>query len=185
MNTAQQTIDYTLVRSKRRTIGIEIRPDGQVLVRAPKRAAVRLIESFIARKQQWIQTHVARIQDRDTINIDHLFTPMSRDEIRRKITDRVDIYATTYHFTYTKVRISNAKTRWGSCSSSGTIAINWRLAFCPTHVMDYVIVHELAHTEQMNHGPKFWAIVARICPDYKRAKAWLKDHQRALSEWAL
>lgn len=181
--TISTQLQYTLVRSKRRTISIEIKPDASVVVRAPKRTAKRLIEAFVARKQPWIQKHQAQIRDRHTINLDHLFTPMSKAEIRQRITDRVGVYARTYGFNYTKVRISNAKARWGSCSSSGTISLNWRLAFCPTHVLDYVIVHELAHTEEMNHGPKFWAIVARILPDFESAKTWLKSHQYALSDW--
>jgi predicted metal-dependent hydrolase len=74
------------------------------------------------------------------------------------------------------VRISKARTRWGSCSSNGNIALNWRLAMAPPEILDYIIVHELAHLKHPNHSRAFWAEVGRILPDYKARKQWLKQY---------
>ncbi|MEI9865840.1 MAG: SprT family zinc-dependent metalloprotease [Limisphaerales bacterium] len=76
----------------------------------------------------------------------------------------------------TRVSVRNQKSRWGSCSRRGTISLNWRLIQCPFFVRDYIILHELAHRRQMNHSNKFWQEVERLCPDYRTAEAWVKQH---------
>jgi predicted metal-dependent hydrolase len=78
------------------------------------------------------------------------------------------------------VRISSARTRWGSCSSRGSLSFTWRLVMAPVEVVDYVIVHELAHLRVHNHSPEFWKEVARLMPDYAQRKQWLKDNGRLL-----
>ncbi len=75
---------------------------------------------------------------------------------------------------YRKLRLNDAKTNWGSCSSLGYLNFNWRLIQCPPPVIDYIIVHELAHLVEMNHSPRFWDQVARMCPNYLEHKAWLR-----------
>lgn len=82
-----------------------------------------------------------------------------------------------------QVRLRSQSSRWGSCSSSGTINYNWRLILAPPHVLDYVAAHEVAHLVEMNHSPAFWATVTRTLPDMERGKAWLKAHGRALMAW--
>lgn len=76
-----------------------------------------------------------------------------------------------------KVVVRDQRTRWGSCSTSGTISLNWRLILVPPATRDYVIYHELMHTKRFDHSPKFWALVAAVCPRYKFHEAWLKEHQ--------
>ena len=71
--------------------------------------------------------------------------------------------------------LSSARTRWGSCSSSGTIRLNWRLVHFPLPIVDYVIAHELAHLAELNHGPRFWQRVAQLYPDWQRARTWLRE----------
>ena len=75
-----------------------------------------------------------------------------------------------------RVTIRNQRTRWGSCSHNGTISLNWRLIQAPPFVRDYICLHELAHLRQMNHSRRFWEEVARLCPDYKVAERWIKEH---------
>ncbi len=82
---------------------------------------------------------------------------------------------------YTKITIRDQKTRWGSCSSSGTLSFNYRLMYAPPRVLDYVVVHELCHLTHMNHSKDFWNMVASIMPDYKSYRQWLKDHGRELN----
>ncbi len=77
-----------------------------------------------------------------------------------------------------RITIRSQRTRWGSCSRRGTVSLNWRLIQLPPSVSDYILLHELAHLRHMNHGPRFWAEVERLCPDYLRAEEWLKQHGR-------
>jgi hypothetical protein len=79
-----------------------------------------------------------------------------------------------------RVVVRNQKTRWGSCSRKGTISLNWRLIQVPEYVRDYIILHELMHLRQLNHSPRFWAEVEKVCPDYRAAEAWLKQNSSLL-----
>jgi predicted metal-dependent hydrolase len=80
-----------------------------------------------------------------------------------------------------KVKLSSAKKSWGSCSSLGNINLNWRLVKAPMQVVDYVVVHELAHLKQMNHSPKFWYEVQKIIPDYQKCRQWLRKYEFLLN----
>jgi predicted metal-dependent hydrolase len=100
---------------------------------------------------------------------------------RSVITARVDFLAKENKFTWRKIRISSARTRWGSCSSNGTLSFTWRLIMAPQEVIDYVVVHELVHTQVRNHSPRFWRQVAAIMPAYKRYVTWLKKNGRFLT----
>jgi predicted metal-dependent hydrolase len=99
---------------------------------------------------------------------------------KKVIFERVKFYSENYGFEYKRVAIKDQRSRWGSCSSRKNLNFNWRLTFAPIEVMDYVIVHELAHTKEMNHSKKFWELVSSICPNFKRCKLWLKENQRAM-----
>ncbi|MEO8256774.1 MAG: M48 family metallopeptidase [Acidobacteriota bacterium] len=77
-----------------------------------------------------------------------------------------------------RISVRNQRWRWGSCSRTGHICLNWRLVQMPASVRDYVLTHELMHLKQMDHSPKFWALVARACPDYEAARQWLRGYAR-------
>lgn len=79
-----------------------------------------------------------------------------------------------------EVTVRDQRTRWGSCSSSGTISLNWRLVQAPTFAADYIILHELMHVREMNHSERFWSLVAGVCPRWREAERWLKNHGGAL-----
>ena len=103
-----------------------------------------------------------------------------RNAAREVFTNRVEYY---HRFTgghYTSITIRDQKTRWGSCSSKGNLNFNWRLIFAPEKVLDYVVVHELAHRKEMNHSPAFYAVVASVMPEYKTYEKWLRDNGRTL-----
>jgi len=82
---------------------------------------------------------------------------------------------------YNRLTVRGQKTRWGSCSQKGNLSFNWRLLMAPQPVIDYVIVHELAHLKEMNHSKRFWDLVAAHCPGWRRHRKWLKDHQAELA----
>ncbi len=92
------------------------------------------------------------------------------------ILERTKLLAQTMGITYKKVTIRKQKTRWGSCSSAGNLNFNWQLVHFPPKMIDYVIVHELAHRKHMNHSAAFWEVVRRFCPDYKAHRAWIQRH---------
>jgi len=98
-----------------------------------------------------------------------------RDEARRDIADCVHKRATQMKVQPNGIRIKEQRTRWGSCSSKRNLSFNWRLIMAPPEVLDYLVVHELAHLTEMNHSTRFWHIVRSYCPDFARQRAWLKE----------
>jgi hypothetical protein len=109
-----------------------------------------------------------------------LFEAWYRKRARAVLAARLAELAAQHGFRYGQMRLSSARTRWGSCSSSGTISLNWKLVMAPPEIIDYVILHELAHTQERNHSARFWALVARLDPEYKARRRWLKENGACL-----
>jgi len=108
-------------------------------------------------------------------NAKQIFQNWYRQEAGRIIPERVQRFAEDHHFSYKKIRISSARTRWGSCSASGTLSFSWRLIMTPLDVVDYVIIHELVHTIHHNHSKQFWEMVEILLPDYRDRRKRLKQ----------
>jgi predicted metal-dependent hydrolase len=104
-----------------------------------------------------------------------------RREAEKLIRKRVDELRSRLGITYGRLSIRGARTRWGSCSQKGNLNFNWKLMMAPEPVIDYVIIHELAHLKEMNHTKKFWSLVAQHCPQWRKHRKWLKDHEAELS----
>ena len=98
----------------------------------------------------------------------------------KELPPRVFEYAATHQLPVSRVTVRNQKSRWGSCSRRSTISLNWRIIQTPPSVRDYIILHELMHLREMNHSVRFWREVERVCPDYKTAEHWLKQHSALL-----
>ena len=107
-----------------------------------------------------------------------IFEKWYKVQARQVFTDRIGYFAGEYGFEYGKLRLSSARTRWGSCSAKGTISLTWRLVMAPMEIIDYVVVHELSHLREHNHSRNFWAQVGAILPDYKRRRKWMKENGR-------
>jgi hypothetical protein len=111
---------------------------------------------------------------------ERLFTAWYRRQARRHLEERVAYFAGKFDFDPGKLRISSARTRWGSCSRKGTLSFTWRLVMASPDVVDYVVVHELCHLRHPNHSKAFWSHVERILPGYKTQRAWLKHNGERL-----
>jgi predicted metal-dependent hydrolase len=101
-------------------------------------------------------------------------------EAEKLIRTRIQIWSSQMKLFPKALKFRNQKTRWGSCTSRGSIQINWRLIGAPIEVIDYILIHELAHLKHMNHSEEFWALVAAYCPDFEQSEKWLKENQSAL-----
>lgn len=104
-----------------------------------------------------------------------------RDNARKQFENRTAYYHTLTGGKYTSITVRDQKTRWGSCSSRGTLSFNYRLIFAPPVILDYVVVHELCHLTHMNHSKDFWNMVASVLPEYKIYRKWLRDHGHELT----
>ena len=179
------SFDYQLIRSKRKTLGISIKPDGSIIVRAPMRASNTDIARFVQDNDQWIKKHLEQVlAEKKAADDLEPFTYEEIEEMAQKalkiIPPRVEHFAGLIGVTYGKITIRNQKTRWGSCSAKGNLNFNCLLVMVPPEVMDSVIVHELCHRKEMNHSPAFYANVLRVCPDYYKYYDWLKKNGSVL-----
>lgn len=109
--------------------------------------------------------------------------------IQHKEQARMAVYARLAHFnahyghTLKRVFIKNSKSRWGSCSSAGNLNFNYKLLFLPPEVLDYVVVHELCHLKEFNHGPEFWLLVGQVLPNHKDLRRQLRTAERGQTAW--
>lgn len=171
-------MDYQLIRSRRKTLCLEIRPDGALLVRAPARMPKREIDSFLLSKADWIQKHLPKAPPLPQFTPEEI-AAFSR-ETANLLPEKVAHYAAALGVSYGRITVRCQKTRWGSCSSRGNLSFHCLLSRMPEPVFDYVVVHELCHRKHMNHSAAFWAEVAAILPDYKACRDWLKQEGGAL-----
>lgn len=103
-----------------------------------------------------------------------------RAQAREILWNKLDHFAEVLGVEYRQFRLKDQKTRWGSCSSQGNINLNWRVILAPERVVDYLVVHELAHLRYLNHSPDFWRVVEAFRPDYRSQRSWLKEHGKEL-----
>lgn len=177
--------EYKLIRSRRKTLALEIARDGALIIRAPLPASMEYISKFIKQKNAWIAQKqainrqkwqmAASLGKKSRAEIDQL-----RSQAEQMIPARAGYFAYLLGLKHGHVRITNAKTRWGACSRNGNLSFSWRLAMAPARVVDYVIIHELIHILEHNHSRRYWAKVRAAYPEYKNCKQWLYDNQHLL-----
>lgn len=209
-----------LIRSKRRSISLEITRDARLIVRIPKYADLEDVKQFILEKEDWIQKKIAeagvrvkkatpkrfisgeefhylgekykllvsRAQNEANLIFNNgfylaeeyqnkareIFIKWYKRQAKINIPKRVQWYAAQHNLKHGKIKITSAGKRWGSCSAEGNINFTWKLILLPIRIIDYVVVHELAHLKQHNHSKKFWLEVEKMLPDYKERRKWLK-----------
>lgn len=166
---------YELRRSARRTLSMEVTREGNLLVRAPYRLPRAEIERFVASHEAWIATHTAMIREKH-----RRLAALSEEEIARLKAHAKEVlfpmterYAAALGVTYRTLKITSAKTRFGSCSKNGGICYSYRLLLYPRESFDYIVVHELCHRLHFDHSPAFYAEIARVLPDWKARRALL------------
>ena len=186
-NGSIHTLPATIVKSDRKSVGITIKAGGEIIIRAPRRMPNHLILSYVQEKASWIvkthakqsKIHPAAIpleKSPHTLALEKRYRDAAKDYIPK----RVEYYHQFTGGTYQKITIRDQKTRWGSCSSTGTLSFSFRLMMAPPRVLDYVVVHELCHLTHMNHSKEFWKMVEDILPDYKEHRKWLKENGNTL-----
>ena len=213
-----------IIRSKRKSIALEIGRDAKLIVRAPLRANLKFIEAIVKSKSNWIfqkqlqfkekyslvkdkkfisdeeflylgnlyklryrKSHVTLdlekhfyLSDKYENSAKAVFQYWYKEKAYEKLLERTVLFANQAGFTFNKIKISNARGRWGSCSYNGNINFSWRLIMAPLEVLDYVVVHELSHLKHRDHSSRFWNRVASIMPDYRIHRQWLKNNGHLL-----
>lgn len=173
-------MEYRIIRSARRTLALQIEKTGEILVRAPYQTSAARIESFVLAHSEWIEKHKRRIAA-------CTLPPLTADKVaelraraKADLPARTAFWAGLMGVDYARVTITSAEKRFGSCNSRGGISYSYRLMQFPEAVIDYVVVHELAHRKEMNHSPRFYAIIAQYLPDYKERIKLMKSTPRAV-----
>ena len=179
MNTQETTFSckYEVIRSKRKTMALQVKDDGRVIVRAPLRMSKAQIDQFARAHEDWILKTQKKLALKKASK--PTITPQQRQDgitaAKKIIPQRVAYYAPRMGVTYSRITIREQKTRWGSCSSKGNLNFNWKLVLMPSEILDYVVVHELAHRKEMNHSARFWAEVEKELPDYRERRKILRS----------
>lgn len=221
---AFKDIEYTLIRSRRKTASIYIERDGKVSVLVPEKLTARQVEDILESKRKWIYQSLAEWQDlnanriqRDYVNgegflylgrsyrlklvsdlpeplmlkdgyfclratkgsapdADAVFREFYRAKGAVRIPPRVAYFHTKMGVKSKSIKIMDLKHRWASCTASGNLNFHWKCMMAPLTVIDYIVVHELAHLIHSNHSAAFWNEVDKVMPDFQERKIWLRDN---------
>ena len=168
---------YELIRSRRRTLALEITKDCRVLVRAPLRLSQAKIDAFVESHTDWIQIHLEQQRQRMAAAPP---PPTEADIAALKVkarvilTEKVAYWSAKMGLRPTGLKITTARKRYGSCSGKNSLCFSCFLMDCPEDAIDLVVVHELCHIKEKNHGPRFYALLKQYLPDYKERKKLLR-----------
>lgn len=168
---------------KSKRIKISVNASGEVRVSAPMRARASEIEGFVERSKSWILESIEKFKNkygndssasvllRHGSRVEYLKNKTAAQTFAEEQVKRLNAF---YGFTYGEISIKNQKSRWGSCSRKGNLNFNYKIVLLPLELAEYIIVHELCHLREFNHGPKFWALVAQRVPNYKEVRRRLR-----------
>ena len=171
---------YTLIRSARKTLSAQIK-EGRLIVRAPLSMPESEIERFLAKHQKWIERNLSKAERRReaAVGARKLTSAEFRalaERAKTVIAARVAYFAPIVGVTHGKITVRLQRSRWGSCNKKGDLSFNGLLMLAPPSVLDAIVVHELCHRKYMDHSPRFYAEVLRVCPDYRARHKWLKEN---------
>ncbi len=169
--------DYILKRSDRRTLSLKIGKDLKIYVNAPFFVSKAEIDAFVEKHSQWIDNHLQSVKR--TADIEKSMTTDVKEQLRNKareyIIPRVKYYSDIMRLVPSGVKITSAKTRFGSCSGKNSLCFSYMLMLYPAPAIDYVVVHELAHIKHHNHSKAFYKLIEQYLPDYKERVKLLRS----------
>jgi predicted metal-dependent hydrolase len=173
-----RSVELQIRRSSRvRGHRIYIRPGLPPELVVRPRASEAAIAEAIAYHTPWLERQLAKLTPA-RLGLERL--RLTEEQGRREALGRISLIAQSeaaaLEVPYTRITLRDQRSRWGSCSSKGTLSFNWRLVLAPHDVLDYVVVHEVCHLVELHHGPAFWALVERRRPNYLDSKRWLDEH---------
>lgn len=167
---------YELVRSKRKTITMEITGDLKILVRAPMRMRKSDIDRFVLKYSDWIDKTMEQKRLKKELYPEPTEEelPQFKKDALEYLTKRVEHYSGIMGLYPTGIKITSGRKRLGSCSRRRSICFSWRLMLNPPEAIDYIVVHELAHLQHMDHSKNFYALVEKYMPDWKARRELLR-----------
>lgn len=171
----EPSLTYSLKRSRRRSLSIQVQDDGRVEVRAPLRLPQRQIDDFLIAKSAWIHRKQTELRSRQPIlRLD----PAEADKARRLLVERLNGWVVRFAWPQpSQVIVRDFVSRWGSCTAARVIRINERCAALPDSLQDYVLLHELCHLRHLDHGPKFWGLLRSCLPDADERRRRLAQYR--------
>lgn len=176
----EENVPIQIIRSSRKTIGLQVKENGEVLARIPVRLSERELKEFLEQHRNWVWEKVKKAEQKAIVQKTTGAVPVQEltkeeiEEIKKKFVRRVEYYSQKMGVTVGRITIRNQRTRWGSCSTKGNVNFNYQLYYLPDELLDYVVVHELAHRRHMNHSPEFWKEVEKYFPYYRECREELK-----------
>ena len=177
-------IDYTLIRSRRRTVSLSLDKELRPVVRAPLTLSRQAVDDFVERHQGWLdrqqEVMAQRLEQQRQNPLTGEQAARLRQQAKDILPDKVNAFAHQMGVQPTGITITSAKTRWGSCSGKNRLSFPYRLMLLPEPLIDYIVVHELAHIREKNHSPRFYAVVERYLPDYRERQKQLRQLQKEL-----
>ena len=174
-------MEYIVIRSRRKTLSMQVKGDGQVEIRAPLRTSDAEIRRFLETHRRWLEKHLQKAQALQQAKAGvRKLTAAETAELKKKakriLPERVAYWAPLIGVRPGRIAVRCQKTRWGSCSTKGNLNFNCLLMLAPEGVIDYIVVHELCHLKHMNHSKRFYAEIEKVLPDYRQHQQWLKDN---------
>lgn len=168
-------IEYHIIRSNRKTLSLEIKRSGEIIVRSPMHTTLNVIREFVDSYEAWVHKNLQKIKERP---VEDELTPEQVADLKQRAKEilpkKVEEFSRLTGLKCTGVKITSAKTRFGSCSGKNSICFSYHLMRYPEEAIDYVVLHELAHTKYHDHSWRFWMLVGLYMPDYKRRRELLK-----------
>lgn len=167
-----EKVEYTIKRSARaKYVRLAVRSDASVLVTLPFGVNEQVAEKFVRAKAVWLIGKIAHFKQRADLTLPGgSWNSYLRNKFAAltHVKERVRYFNQFYNYKFAKISVKNQRTRWGSCSRRGNLNYNFKIFFLPGHLADYVIVHELCHLQEFNHGKNFWSLVGKTIPEYKK-----------------
>ncbi len=172
-------LTYRIIRSKRKTIQLQITKDLELVVRSPEHMPIDQIQQFVVQHADWAEKTIPRVRTWYEAHPEPTEAEKQAyiDKARRILPEKLAYYSEQMGVRPGKIRITGARTRYGSCNTLGNLCFSWRLMAYPDEAIDALVVHELAHLRHMNHKKEFYSEVYRILPDYQQRIALLKNCQ--------